>query len=68
MKVYCVTDITAVPIDDTTLTITGGRFHNNSQQSRIGVHLLQPGIAIRRSNVLVNSLEHRITGEGNQGA
>ena len=38
-----ITDITALPIDETTLTITGGRFTTHCQQCRIEVQLLQPG-------------------------
>jgi hypothetical protein len=63
-----ITDITALPIDETTLTITGGRFTTiaNSAESRYTYY--SRGIAIRRSNVLVDGLEHRVTGEGDQGA
>jgi hypothetical protein len=63
-----ITDITALPIDETTLTITGGRFTTiaNAAESRYTYY--SRGIAIRRSNVLVDGLEHRVTGEGDQGA
>ena len=63
-----ITDINALPIDETTLTITGGRFTTiaNSAESRYTYY--SRGIAIRRSNVIVNGLEHRITGEGDHGA
>jgi hypothetical protein len=63
-----ITDITALPIDEKTLTITGGRFTTiaNRAESKYSYH--SRGIAIRRSNVLVDGLEHRITGEGDHGA
>ena len=63
-----ITDITALPIDETTLTITGGRFTTiaNSAESRYTYY--SRGIAIRRSNVVVDGLEHRVTGEGDHGA
>jgi len=63
-----ITDISALPIDETTLTITGGRFTTmaNSAESRYTYY--SRGIAIRRSNVIVTGLEHRITGEGDHGA
>ena len=63
-----ITDINALPIDETTLTISGGRFTTmaNSAESRYTYY--SRGIAIRRSNVIVNGLEHHITGEGDHGA
>ena len=63
-----ITDITALPIDESTLTITGGLFTTiaNKAESKYTYHAR--GIAIRRSNVLVDGLEHRITGEGDHGA
>ena len=63
-----ITEITALPIDETTLTITGGRFTTiaNKAESKYKYH--NRNIAIRRSNVLVNGLEHRVTGEGDHGA
>lgn len=63
-----ITEITALPIDETRLTITGGRFTTiaNAAESRYAYY--SRGIAIRRSNVLVDGLEHRVTGEGDQGA
>lgn len=63
-----ITDITALPIDEKTLTITGGRFTTiaNKAESKYTYH--SRGIAVRRSNVVVDGLEHRITGEGDHGA
>jgi hypothetical protein len=63
-----ITDITALPIDETTLTIKGGRFTTIANQAESKYTYYSRGIAIRRSNVLVEGLEHRITGEGDHGA
>ncbi len=63
-----ITEITALPLDETTLNITGGRFTTiaNAAESKYNYH--SRNIAIRRSHVLVDGLEHRITGEGDHGA
>ena len=63
-----ITDITVLPIDETTLTITGGRFTTIANRAESKYTYYSRGIAIRRSNVLVTGLEHRITGEGDHGA
>jgi hypothetical protein len=63
-----ITDINALPIDETKLTITGGRFTTIANNAESKYTYYSRGIAIRRSNVLVNGLEHRVTGEGDHGA
>ncbi len=63
-----ITDITALPIDETTLTLTGGRFTTIANRAESKYTYYSRGIAIRRSNVLVDGLEHRVTGEGDHGA
>jgi hypothetical protein len=63
-----ITDITALPLDETTLTLTGGRFTTIANQAESKYTYYSRGIAIRRSNVLVDGLEHLVTGEGDQGA
>jgi hypothetical protein len=63
-----ITDINALPIDDTTLTITGGRFTTMANAAESKYTYYGRGIAIRRSNVVVDGLQHRITGEGDHGA
>jgi hypothetical protein len=62
------TDIVAYPVDETPLKITGGRFTTiaNTAESKYNYH--SRGIEIQRSNVLVDGLEHRVTGEGDHGA
>jgi len=63
-----ITSIIAYPVDDTPLTVTGGRFTTiaNSAESKYAYYAR--GIAINRSNVIVDGLEHRVTGEGDRGA
>ncbi len=63
-----ITSITAQPIDETTLTITGGRFTTIANHAESRYTYYSRGIAIRRSRVLVDGLEHRVVGEGDQGA
>ena len=63
-----ITDITALPIDEKILNITGGRFITIANKAESKYTYYSRNIAIRRSNVLVNGLEHRVTGEGDQGA
>ena len=63
-----ITEITALPIDKTTLTITGGRFTTIANKDESRYTYYSRGIAIRRSNVLVDGLEHLVTGEGDHGA
>jgi hypothetical protein len=63
-----ITDISALPIDETTLTINGGRFTTIANKAESKYNYYSRGIAIRRSNVIVKGLEHRITGEGDHGA
>jgi len=63
-----ITDITALPIDETTLTITGGHFTTIANNAESKYTYYSRGIAIRRSNVVVNELVHQVTGEGEHGA
>jgi hypothetical protein len=63
-----ITDITALPIDESTLTITGGRFTTIANNAESRYTYYTRGIAIRRSNVTVSGLEHRVEGEGDHGA
>lgn len=63
-----ITDISALPIDEKPLKITGGRFTTIANQAESKYTYYSRHIAIRRSNVLVDGLEHRITGEGDRGA
>ena len=63
-----ITEITALPIDEEVLNISGGRFTTIANQAESEYNYHSRNIDIRRSNVLVDGLEHRITGEKDQGA
>jgi hypothetical protein len=63
-----ITDLTILPIDKTTLRITGGRFTTTANQAESKYTYYSRNIAIRRSNVVVDGLEHRVIGEGDHGA
>jgi len=63
-----ITDITALPLDETTLNITGGRFTTIANKAESKYTYYSRNITIRRSNVLMDGLEHRVTGEGDHGA
>jgi hypothetical protein len=63
-----ITEITALPMDEKTLNITGGRFTTIANRAESKYTYYSRGIAIRRSNVFVDGLEHRVTGEGEHGA
>lgn len=63
-----ITRMTAHPMDKTRLTITGGRFTTKANTAESRYSYYSRGIGIRRSNVVVDGVEHRITGEGEHGA
>ncbi len=63
-----VTQATAHPLDAVTLRISGGRFTTIANQAESKYNYHARGIAIRRSNVVVDGIEHRVTGEGEHGA
>ncbi len=63
-----ITEMTALPMDEKTLNITGGRFTTVANQAESKYNYHSRNIAIKRSNVVVDGLEHHITGEGDHGA
>jgi len=63
-----ITGITAQPVDETTLTLRGGRFTTIANAAESKYTYYHRGIAIRRCRVVVDGLEHRVTGEGDHGA
>lgn len=63
-----ITEMTALPIDETTLTITGGVFTTIANSAESKYTYYSRGIAIRRSNVLVDGLKHYVRDEGDNGA
>ncbi len=63
-----ITEISALPIDESPLKLTGGRFTTIANQAESKYTYYNRNITIKRSNVLVDGVEHRITEEGDQGA
>ncbi|MFT3747055.1 MAG: hypothetical protein QM768_02015 [Agriterribacter sp.] len=63
-----ITNIIAVPLDEKTLNITGGHFTSIANKDESKYTYYARNIFIQRSNVVVDGLEHRITGEGDHGA
>nr|WP_236032843.1 hypothetical protein [Algoriphagus pacificus] len=63
-----ITDMTVLPIDEEVLKITGGRFTTIANQEESKYNYYSRNLSIKRSNVIVDGLEHRIIGEGDQGA
>jgi hypothetical protein len=63
-----ITEITALPIDEKLLKITGGRFTTIANKAESKYTYYSRNIAIRRSHVLLEGLQHFITGEGEHGA
>lgn len=63
-----ITNIRALPLDEKPLTITGGRFTTIANRAESKYTYYQRNLTIQRSHVVVDGLEHRITGEGDHGA
>lgn len=63
-----ITDLTVYPIDETQLKITGGRFTTLANAHEAKYAYYGRALAVMRSNVLIDGLEHYVTGEGDQGA
>ncbi len=63
-----ITEITALPVDEKLLTITGGKFTTIANDGDAKDEYHARGIGINRSNVVIEGLEHRITGEGKAGS
>ncbi len=63
-----ISSVRALPIDENTLTIRGGRFTTVANTAASSYNYYARGIAIRRSHVVVDGLEHRVTGEMEHGA
>ncbi|HPC49639.1 MAG TPA: hypothetical protein PL016_05865 [Kiritimatiellia bacterium] len=63
-----ITHMVAYPVDEAPLRINGGRFTTLANAAESEYIYYARGISIRRSNVVIDGLEHRITGEGDHGA
>ena len=63
-----ISSMTVYPIDDQTLTVSGGHFTTIANQAESQYNYYSRGIGIRRSNVVVDGVNHAITGELDHGA
>jgi hypothetical protein len=63
-----ITEITALPIDEKSAENHRGRFTTIANKAESKYTYYNRNIAIRRSNVLVEGLQHNITGEEDHGA
>ncbi len=63
-----ITEMKALPIDEDILNITGGHFTTIANKEESKYNYYSRNITIKRSNVVVDGIEHRITGEGEHGA
>lgn len=63
-----ITKIEAIPIDEKTLKITGGKFLTIANQAESKYNYHGRNIEIERSNVIIDGVEHRVKGEGETGA
>ena len=65
-----ITTMTALPIDqeENTLVITGGRFTTLANREASEYNYYSRNFKITRSHVIIDGMEHYITGEGEQGA
>ncbi|MGE9291282.1 MAG: hypothetical protein ACQKBT_09850, partial [Puniceicoccales bacterium] len=63
-----ITSMIAFPVDAGTLTLSGGRFTTIANAAESKYNYYARGIFVRRANVVIEGLEHRITGEGEHGA
>jgi hypothetical protein len=63
-----ITNITAYPIDKTTLTVTGGVFITIANSEDKKQNYYARGISVTRSNVVIENIRHEVTGEGDIGA
>lgn len=63
-----ITDMTALPIDEKLLKITGGRFTTIANKAESKYTYYNRNILIRRSHVVVEGMKHYIRGEEDHGA
>lgn len=63
-----ITDHLFIPIDESTLTITGGTFTTIANAGPSEYTYYNRGLTVSRSNVVIDGLKHYVTGEGSQGA
>jgi hypothetical protein len=63
-----ISSLTALPLDAATLTVKGGHFTTIANRVTSEYNYLGRGIGITRSRVIIDGVQHYITGEGESGA
>lgn len=63
-----ITSVSAYPIDERKLTLSGGIFTTIANRGECRYNYFDRGISVRRSNVAVEGLSHFIEGEGDEGS
>lgn len=63
-----ITQITVQPVDQNPLTIKGGVFTTLANSEKSEYQYFSRNFSIQRSNVILDGMEHKIVGEGDQGA
>tara|TARA_R110002033_G_C3897451_1_gene240045 strand:+ start:41654 stop:43270 length:1617 start_codon:yes stop_codon:yes gene_type:complete len=63
-----ITEMKIIPIDTSTIKISGGRFITKANQSKSEYNYFRRNIVVERSHVIIDGLEHYIEGEGLEGA
>ncbi|PXX31518.1 hypothetical protein [Arenibacter sp. ARW7G5Y1] len=63
-----ITNVTAIPLDTTTLYIRGGLFTTIANKAESKYNYYSRNILVTRSNVVIDGLEHHVIGEGEHGA
>jgi len=63
-----ISELKAYPLDEERLTVSGGKFTTIANSAPSQYTYYACGISIQRSNVLIEGMEHLVTGEGEQGA
>lgn len=63
-----ISNITALPVDETVLTIKGGHFETIANAEGQKTNYYSRGISVKRSNVLIDGMLHTVTREGQTGA
>ena len=63
-----ISSMVAYPVDEQTLTISGGHFTTIANQAESRYTYYARGIGINRSNTVIDGLQHAVTGEMDHGA
>jgi hypothetical protein len=63
-----ISSITALPVDETVLTIKGGKFETIANAENQKTNYYSRGISVKRSNVVIDGMLHTVAREGQFGA